>query len=201
MPRQSNLVSVKVTDNRGTRYETPFNLDLLILDDRAVRSMSKITTLDIYVGSTKTFHPEGLFSTQIFGQPGTPTRYSQFAYLDLKVPIMHPLIYRTIVQTRSFYEEVMARRAFARWDEELKDLVPSNVVDGRTGYAFFCEYLDRIEFKYNDSDQREERLNLLEKYKEDKYLTRALSNQGGGQYPPLKLSVHLMKLFKKQADW
>ena len=36
---------------------------------------------------------DGLFSLTIFGRPGSQERKSVFAYIDLKINFLHPLVY------------------------------------------------------------------------------------------------------------
>jgi hypothetical protein len=151
------------------RLSIPFNVDILILSDKAAQSMRPVTSIDPFIGATKNFNPDGLFSTEIFGVANTPMRYKNYSYIDLKIPIIHPTIYETLGQIRTLYADILARREFAVWDPDLKDFVKSNMIDGQTGFEFFCSYLDRIEFPNNESDTRQMAVTLMNKYR-GKYL-------------------------------
>ena len=48
---------------------------ILDLEDATLRGFGEVTRLDIMDGATTDFHPEGLFSTEIFGRPGSPERF------------------------------------------------------------------------------------------------------------------------------
>lgn len=41
----------------------PFNVDLLILSPEDTKNVRAVKVLDIYDGSSKNLHPDGLFST------------------------------------------------------------------------------------------------------------------------------------------
>jgi hypothetical protein len=70
--------------------QAPFNLDLLIVKDEDVKHIRPVTVLDTMEGKTKNFHPDGLFSTEIFGKVGNEIRNRQFSFINLKATIFHP---------------------------------------------------------------------------------------------------------------
>jgi hypothetical protein len=154
--------------------DAPFNIDPLLIDDREALFLKQVRSLDTFVGSTKNFHPEGLFSNEIFGIAGTSARYSKKAFIDLKVTIFHPVIYRALAQVKSLYIDIIHGKEFARWDPELQDLVKSDVVDGRTGFDFFTEYFHRIHWPNNQSESRQMAIELLEA-KKNKALIRRIA--------------------------
>lgn len=158
-----------------TNLDIPFNIDLLILTDKQVANMRPVKSLDVYVGGkVGNFNPDGLYSNEIFGVVGTKARSTRYSYIDLKVPILHPTLCRLLFKMKNFYKEIMAGKAFARWDPELQDFVKSDLVDGRTGYEFFCEYFTRIKFEETDSLGREQTIALMDKYRDNAFLTRML---------------------------
>lgn len=157
-----------------SKLDVPFNIDLLVLDDKACATMRPVTSLDTFVGSTKNFNPDGLFSSEIFGVEGTDHRFRRFSYIDMKIPIIHPTIFKALGQIKSLYLDVLARREFAVWDPNLQDLVRSNMADGQTGFEFFCEYLPRIKFPTNDSESRDIAVGLLDKYRSQALISRLL---------------------------
>ena len=74
--------------------KTPFNIDLLILDKNKTKQLKPITKLNIFETSSQNFDPDGLYSTEIFGPVGSELRNDSFAYIDLKIKILHPLVYQ-----------------------------------------------------------------------------------------------------------
>lgn len=149
------------------RSDIPFNIDILKLKQEQLDRMRPVISLDTYLGATKNFHPDGLYSSEIFGVPGTPMRETNFSYLDLRVSIIHPTLYRALVQVRSFYGDILDRREYAKWNPETLDFDRSDMTEGRTGFQFFCEYLPRIQFPTNETETRKEAVALLEKYRKD----------------------------------
>lgn len=147
------------------KLAVPFNIDLLVPDARNLSMMRPIKSLDSFLGATKNFNPDGLYSNEIFGMVGTAPRSTRYAYIDLKVSIIHPTIYKTLVGMKAFYKDILAGKEFARFDPMLKDFVKSDLVDGFTGYHFFCEHLPKIEIPTNDSISRQQAVSLFEKYK------------------------------------
>lgn len=139
----------------------PFNIALLIPDRNMLAKLGRVTSHEIFVGSGGNFHEEGLFSVSIFGRPGSHERESNFGYIKLGLPVIHPLVYRNILKLKGFYEEILLGRAYAVFDEETKDFVKASELDGQTGYTFFFDNWKRIEFKATDSDIRRVRLKLV----------------------------------------
>lgn len=143
----------------------PFNIDLLIPNEALVRNLRKVSSPDTFVGATKNFHPDGLYSNETFGIVGTDARSKRFAYIDLKVTIIHPVIYANLIGNKAFYKEILEGKTFASWDPVAKDFVKSDVVDGFTGYEFFISHLEELTIVKNGSVSRDQAAALLEKYK------------------------------------
>ena len=70
--------------------DVPFNISLLELTPDKLRGLKPVTKLDIFEGGPPDFSEEGLFSTGIFGRVGDERRNYRFAYIDIKVPVLHP---------------------------------------------------------------------------------------------------------------
>lgn len=147
------------------RLDIPFNIDLLFVDDKLTQVLRPVTTLDSFVGATKNFNPSGLFSNEIFGVPGTQSRSTRFSYIDIKVPVIHPTVCKALIKMRAFYKEIMSGKEFAKFDPTIGDFVKSDVVDGYTGFNFFCENLPKLKLVSNDSVSRQQTVALFEKYK------------------------------------
>lgn len=143
----------------------PFNIFLLAVEDSTLTGMKPVTTQDIFDGLSKNFHDDGLYSTTIFGKVGDERRKRRFSYIDIKVPVFHPVIYRALVALKRIYGEILSGKAYAVWNDELKDFVSSTPMDGETGYAFFMKYWDKIEHQRRPSAIRDEYIKLIEKYK------------------------------------
>lgn len=152
----------------------PFNLNLLVIRDEVARFLRPVTSLDIYDGATKNFHPNGLYSTEIFGTVGSASRTTRFSYIDIKVSVIHPQVYRSLCELKSLYEQILSGKEFAKFDEDLGDFVKSNALEGGTGYQFFLEHWQKIRFEGGAalSGKREQNTKLVERKRKECMLSR-----------------------------
>jgi hypothetical protein len=143
----------------------PFNVTIMNLTKQRLEHVKPVKSLDIYETVGGNLHPEGLFSIEIFGRIGTPERQRRFSYIDIKTTILHPFIYRALVKLKALYQGILTGRTYATWNPELKDFESSDALDGETGYHFFMSHFKEIEFKTNKSVIRDQRVELLNKYR------------------------------------
>lgn len=141
-----------------------FNIELLPNNRNSVIGVGQVDSMDIYLGNG-TFNPQGLYSTLIFGEVGTPDRNKKFGFIDLRTTIMHPKIENELVKLKGLYGGIMGGTMYATWDNKEKDFVKSNIIDGKTGYSFFMEHFLELIHATNDSNKRDLRIQLLEKSK------------------------------------
>lgn len=184
----------------------PFNIALLPVEDSVLAGLKPVTSSDIFDGMSKNFHEDGLYSTTIFGKVGDERRKRRFSYIDIRLPVFHPVIYKALVSLKKMYADIMAGKSYAVWSEEIKDFVASSPMDGETGYSFFLKYWDKIEFPRRPSDIREESIKLVEKYKKitkavlpDKVIVlpagmRDFEIQGDGRYSEEEINGFYKKL-------
>ncbi len=142
---------------------TPFNLKLLQLTPLNIGNLQAVVSLDTFDGATKNFHPKGLFSTEIFGRTGDKLRMRNFAYIDIKVPILHPLVLRILGKLKRIYPEILFGKAYAVWDDKAKDFVKSTPTEGNTGFTFFMNHYEQLVFDERLSDSRELNIKFLNK--------------------------------------
>lgn len=140
--------------------------DLFSPQPQQLRLLKPVTALDMFENNTENFHPEGLFSTEIFGRVGSAERDTRFAFINLKANVFHPLYYRQLHKLKRLYTEIMTGKSYAVWNEKTHDFDKSNEIDGDTGYAFFLKHWEDIKFKRNDSHQRSARIDFIEKTKD-----------------------------------
>jgi len=148
------------------RAEIPFNIKILALTPDRLKAIRPVSALDIMEGSSENFHPNGLFSTEIFGRVGDQRRNRRFSYVDVKVPVFHPVVYNILIKLKRIYADIMAGTLYATWDENLKDFVKSNAAQGDTGFEFFVSHWQDIAFSESKSAVREQSIALLRKYKD-----------------------------------
>lgn len=143
----------------------PFNIRLLNLTEDKLVGLKPVTSLDIFEGmSSRNLNENGLYSISIFGRIGDERRNRRLSYIDIKVPIFHPVVYRSLLQLKRFYGEIIEGKSFAVWDDEIKDFVKSNHLDGSTGFHFFTSHWRDIKFEQRPSDIRQINIDLLKEY-------------------------------------
>ena len=149
----------------------PFNIYLLELNEARLKGVRPVTALDIFEGSSSDFHDDGLFSTAIFGRVGDERRNQRFSYIDIKIPILHPIIYNVLTKMKRLYADILSGTGYALWSEEEKDFVKSNAAEGSTGYHYFLQHWKDIDFGVTASSNRDQAVKLIQKY-QDRALSR-----------------------------
>lgn len=144
--------------------QIPFNVSILNLTAEKLKLLRPVTSPDVYDQVTGNFHENGLFSVLTFGRVGDELRDQKFSYIDMHLNVLHPTIYRALVQLRSLYRDIMGGTAYAIWSAAESDFVPANEMTGETGYAFFLKHWRKIKFKPSKSPVRTERIKMIEKY-------------------------------------
>lgn len=153
--------------------DIPFNISILELTPEKLKGIKPVRALDITDESKRNYHEDGLYSFSIFGRTGDEIRDYRFSYIDIKVEIFHPILFKSLVQLKSLYEDIMASREFAIWSDEKKDFEKSTALEGQTGFHFFMQHWKEIEHQKTNSDLREQYILLINKFK-DKALTNKI---------------------------
>lgn len=142
----------------------PFNIQLISPEKSRLAGLLPVQSMDIF-DTEGNYHPQGLYSTEIFGKPGDKTRMTRHGFIDMRTEIMHPKIYNEICRIKNLYKGILTGTSYAIWNKQLKDFEKSDILEGSTGYAFFMEHFHEIKFTRNASNKREQRLILIEKYR------------------------------------
>lgn len=145
------------------RLDIPFNIRLLGLTEGKLKGLRPVRSLDIFEGSTKNFHSEGLFSTEIFGRVGDEQRALRFSYIDIRIGILHPVVFNALSDLKQLYAGIMSGTAYAVWNPDIKDFEKSNAVTGKTGYQFFMDHWKDIQFEETKSDKRQLNIDFVTK--------------------------------------
>jgi hypothetical protein len=143
----------------------PFNITLLSLSEADIRGIRPTKVLDTFVPSSKSFHPDGLFSVETFGKVGEDKRNKSFSYIDFHIPVFHPVIYKSLCELKDLYGQIMDGKAYAVFDTSLKDFVKSDPLKGQTGFAFFVKHFKDLSFEEREGPKREFNIKLLQKFK------------------------------------
>ena len=148
--------------------DIPFNISLLNLQPGRLRGLGRVTALDSLEGSSKDFHPQGLFSVDFFGRVGDDYRSKAFAYIDIKISVFHPLVYSTLVKLKGLYGGIMSSAEYAIWDKSINDFVRSSPLeqDADTGFHFFVKHWKDIDFGEGAKGTRAINIDFLKKVKD-----------------------------------
>ncbi|ANZ50412.1 putative DNA-directed RNA polymerase beta subunit [Erwinia phage vB_EamM_Phobos] len=140
---------------------------LLNVNKGLVSTLKPITTTDTFAGMTKNFHPEGLYSTEIFGPVGKEERDATFAYIDVKLEIISPTVALALFGLKQLYEEICSGRRYATWNEKEKDFEPALPTDAgaETGYTFFIKHYNELNPARNTSLRRDDTLDFFFKFR------------------------------------
>lgn len=147
----------------------PFNIELLKLTGQNTSTLKPIKVSDIYDGGTTNFHEDGLYSISIFGQTGTAERSQRFSYIDLKVEVLHPIIFKHLARVKALYGDIIAGKKHATWNAKDKDFTVSDNGDfkAETGYAFFMSHFKELKLVETNSSQRNLRIKVIDKYRDN----------------------------------
>lgn len=143
--------------------DVPFNISLLNLNKAKLEALRPVTKLDIMEGGTTNFADDGLYSTLIFGKVGNELRNARFSYINIKVEIFHPVIYRALVGLKRIYSEIISGSTYVLWDDEISDFVRSDAINGHTGFDYFVQYWNKIKHLETKSTTREQNILLINK--------------------------------------
>ncbi len=147
-----------------SRLDIPFNLTLLEFTPAKLQHLKPVTVLDSFDGTGTNFHESGLFSTSTFGRVGDDIRYRKFSYIDIKVSILHPVIFRALGDLKQLYQGILAGTDYAVFNEQEQDFVRADTITGKTGYQFFISNWKKIRFMETKSVQRDHNIQLILKY-------------------------------------
>jgi hypothetical protein len=141
--------------------QLPFNIEILDTNSDIFKTLPRVTSMDIFDGATKNFNKDGLFSIEYFGKFGEERRNRAYAYIDLGVTILHPIIHKALCDLKELYGGLMKGTDYAVWDPNKKDFIKSDPVEGETGYSFFISHLDEIVFEERPSIKRSNNILLV----------------------------------------
>lgn len=162
----------------STKKVEPFNIMLLDNNRNRLNGLLPVQSMDI-LDTDGNYHPQGLYSSEIFGKPGEKSRLTRHGYIDMRTEVLHPKIYLELSRLKNLYGGILAGTAYAIWNDKIKDFEKSDIIDGQTGYSFFMSHFNDIVFARNESSIREQRIMLIEKYR-PKALYRYLVVLGAG---------------------
>jgi len=144
----------------------PFNAWLMYMPEFIQKNMlQEVTSQLTFEPSSNNYHPEGLFSENIFGQIGSSQRYSRLGYISLHSKFINPTIFDNIINLKRGYLAIMESRDYAIWNKETKmfDIVPKGTEGAETGYNFFVSHLEELKFAESTSVTKQNTIGTIYK--------------------------------------
>jgi len=122
------------------------------------RGLDAITSAE-YFSRPDEFHPEGVFSEDIFGVVGSLERKKIYAYIDLQATIIHPTALDVILRLDKKISKFLSTESSFSLD---KDGMLVEDENGVTGISEFVKMFPKIEFR-TGTTSREKFVNVLKK--------------------------------------
>jgi len=119
-------------------------LNLLNIDEFIQKNnVQEVTSLNT-PSKTKRYSEPTLWSSDIFGNPGSRARSERFGYISLNTKIINPAVYRIVKGLNSAISAIMDGRKSYRFDSTTKTFIEDE--EGRTGIDFLIENFMDIDF-------------------------------------------------------
>jgi DNA-directed RNA polymerase beta' subunit len=121
------------------------------IDDFIIRNkIQQITTTNIEeIGSQGQFDKNGLWSETIFGLNGTKERRTQFGYINLKTKIIHPELYKLLLNSLILLKPSINGDKYINIKDGL--IIETNEDNGNTGLLYIINNFDKIDLKNKDN--------------------------------------------------
>ncbi|MCF7927039.1 MAG: hypothetical protein K9L74_05640 [Candidatus Izimaplasma sp.] len=113
------------------------------------------------------FHPEGLFSEEIFGFEGSKERRTTFSYIDLNCNVIHPSGYKLLKQLDRKILTMLSTEKYFSLDSENR--LVEDEKNGVTGIESFKNLFPKIKFR-GETDTREKYIKKLKQSFNDETL-------------------------------
>lgn len=141
--------------------------NLTLLDPRTIVPgvFKPITSTDPFEGMTQNLNDDGLYSLEIFGKLGSKERDNIEAFIDVKLPIFNPTYLKALIQIKALYQGILRGAEYGVWDEQAKDFIKSNILEGRTGFSFFTQFFNDLVFASTESYKRKQRVELANRFR------------------------------------
>lgn len=144
--------------------------------------LPEVTSTMTFEPNSRVFHKEGLFSESIYGSITDTNRFTSLAYIDLKVNIIHPVVYKEIILGSQLYKKILNRKVYALFNTATNDFETSTEDHPKsgTGFTFFCKYLPRLANRdLPESLSSRNNYLLIKKYKDNLFTSKFLTLPAG----------------------
>jgi hypothetical protein len=138
-------------------------MNIILPDNNKIITQNKLpeVTNPVYIEGSNTPTPDGIFSYELFGRPGSAKRKFQFGYINLGKHFLHPVAYMQLQRLFSKLPDIISGRK--------KFVIGINGIlqeseDGETGIDFLYKNFEKINFDDRGIKIRKKRSNLFLSY-------------------------------------
>lgn len=147
-------------------------IDLLDINKFIASHACKEVTNPVYFNMGNIPTEDGLFSTTIFGYPGSKERKLLCGYINLKRKFLHPVIFKLLTSMDKKIQDILNGK---RYFKVVNGQLVEDNKEGKTGVTYFYTIYDQLKFKDTGSYRRTNYLTLLNKLtKEDIFVDKFL---------------------------
>lgn len=135
------------------------NVDSFI---REKKLLGPITSPQIFLGKSYSFHPQGILSEDFFGIEGSSDRRSSLSWINLNCSVLHPSLYDMISKgTQKSLKQLLAGEKTFRLGEDGTLIEDDN--GDLNGYGSFIKIIDKFRFtnEGEDDTQRNKVINMM----------------------------------------
>lgn len=140
----------------------PTTVNLIKATRELSNSLPAVTTGAVF-GNDMHFHPNGLYSVEIFGEVGSENRSVMRGKIDLNCTVFNPTIHRLICDLGALYVRIMEGKQTAIFDEKAKDFKPDDGPKAKTGFSFFMKHYKDLRYRRTGSMKRDKYIELIYK--------------------------------------
>jgi len=146
-------------------------LQLLDVDKFVQRNkLSEVTSTNIYSINKNTFDPKGLWSEEIFGNVGSDTRKTKFAYIDLGCQIINPVLYDMVTGICTELRNILNENK--HYEFKNGKFIETEI--GQTGLMYFISVFDDIKFEDLAKSNKQDIAKYLDKNKDQILISKQL---------------------------
>jgi hypothetical protein len=164
--------NIILIERRYTMISVPLDPDKLVK-----ANFLKEVSSSLFVNESGQPDPDGLFSYEIFGEPGSDLRRQRYAYIDLGGHYIHPKIYKDLVNIDRKIADIVDGVGQFKVNESSGALekVADDDPAGNTGIDFLYNSWDKIRFRETASNKRENMVGLIKLMKKDEvFITKQI---------------------------
>jgi len=103
--------------------EKGLSINLLSPSEDYVKYLGEITSLNSIETSGTQFDPDGLYSVEFFGVSGSKERMVKFAYINMRLEVIHPKIYESITTLDGMFPKIIAGKLHVKLDKKTGEFI------------------------------------------------------------------------------